>query len=359
MNKASVAFWNRGFSDLLTPLPLEYRIGPYSWSVFGGPKTAEIYANGKDIYLWELTKYARRPVEILSGKGDKVWWGFINEINIKMGKWTIIVSMETLANYIGVVYEDDADSGSAKKTSWAEATDSTAEYGRKELLLTSSSSNQAFAEAGRDKYLAEKKYPMPMISPGVGITNGATLYCKGWIETLAYRYYAETGTDQVDTATQISAIATNCGEFITGVDVDNTSGINTAETRDGLANGLFEINELLKMGTSNNRRLLCEVTSGRRLRIYEEPTVPLLKYKILNDGNLLDPYDTEVRKETCPVGMWAEYKNILPLSMDTTILMDPRLIFVDECEYDPETEKITPIPRGFIDPFTIGRPNDG
>jgi hypothetical protein len=331
----------------------------YSNSVIGGPKAAEITAVGEELDLWELAEYIRRPLQIFSDFGDIVWWGYISEIKIGIGSWSVGVNIDSMANYVGVAYEDDADQGQPKKTAWAEAIDSTAEYGRREILFTSSGSNSTHALAARDKYLAEKKYPTPVITPREKGQNSATLYCRGWFDTLAWRYYANAGVNLVDTATQISAISTTCGEFISSVSLETTSGISTAETRDGNGNGLYEITELLKMGTSNYRRMLCEITSGRILRVYEEPIIPIWTSDIWKDGTLKDHYDTVIRKDTCPVGIWARLKNIVPSSVDITKLSDPTIMFIDESEFTPETDLLSLTPRGFIDPFTIGRPNDG
>lgn len=359
MNKQTVAFWRRDFSSQLAELPVDYRTGSYSRSVIGGPKKAQITATGKELDLWELLEYLRCPVNIISEKGDAVWWGFVAEIKLEVGRWAVGINIDTMANYLGVIYEDDTDNGSPKKTSWAEAADSIAEYGRKELLMTSSGSNETFALAARDKYLAEKKNPQPVITKRDKGKDKATIYCRGWIDTLAWRYYTNIGTDQVDTATQISDIETGCGEFITATDLETTSGISTAETRDGNATAFFEINELLKMGTSNYRRLLCEVLPGRNLRVYEEPTIPTQINQILKNGDLVDPFDELIRKETCPMGMWARLKDVIPGSVDTTKMADPTIIFIDETEYDPDRDWLDPKPRGFVDPFSIGRPRDG
>ena len=184
----NVVFWERNFYDLLTPLPLDYSVVRYSHSVIGGPKLAEIRASGPELDLWELAEYARRPVKILSQKGDAVWWGFVSEIKIDVGLWEVGVNIDSMANYVGVAYEDDADQGQPKKTDWAAAADSISEYGQREILITSSGSNEAHALAARDKYLAEKKYPTPVINPRSKGENTATLICRGWFDTLAWKY---------------------------------------------------------------------------------------------------------------------------------------------------------------------------
>jgi len=357
--KGSIIIWKRDFSAILITLQVNYKIGPYSHSVIGGPNLAEIAVTGTELDLWELAEFMRCPVQIFSDKGDAVWWGYLAELNINVGLWTVGINIDTMANYVAVIYEDSANQGQPTMTAWAEDVVSTAEYGRRELLLTSSGTNATHALAARDKYLAEKKYPTPVIIPREKGPDSATLYCRGWFDTLAWRYYANAGVNLVDTATQISAMIISCGEFISSISLETTSGIATAETRDGKANGYFEITELLKMGTSNYRRLLCEVTLGRMLRVYEEPIVPTYTNMILKDGSLRDAYDTVIRKETCPVGIWTRLKDIVPASVDTTKLADPTIMFIDEAEYIPDEDRLNLTPRGYIDPFQIGTPRDG
>ncbi len=510
----NVLFWERDFKTMLSSLPVQYRVKRYSHSVFGGPKLAEIDVSGSEMDLWELAEYARRPVKIYSVLGDAVWWGYVAEIQLNIGPWTFGVNIDSMANVVGVAYEDDADAGQPKKTDWAKAADSITEYGRHELLITSSGSNEIHALAARDKYLSEKKYPVSIISPREKGEDGAKLTCRGWFDTLAWRYasipahlaygYEQPGDtnysfgdnnakevaqgiwfsgdcnlvsisvyvrkvgnpsdnlkvslcvnadgitpgaeltsgtvagsslgvdfawvnipvtlypftnydsyfikitrsgsqdaanyyqthlesvvvyplgnytvligsnwalgpaadmqfrlysdDIIETSQQISTLVANYGQFIAGIYVDHQSGLYTASARDGNANAYYEISELLKMGTSNYRRLLVKIDEFRRMLLYEEPVVPSLAYLIEKDGSLRDMFDTGLRKELCPVGVWARYKDIIPGSVDITKLSDPSLMFIDEAEYIPNEDRLSLTPRGFIDPFQLGRPRDG
>lgn len=99
----------------------------------------------------------------------------------------------------------------------------------------------------------------------------AKLYCRGWWDKLSWRYYLNSGTNSVATTTQISAIVANMATFVTAVDIDTASGINTVETRDGKRRGQEEIEELLQAGTTNSKRLLATINHQRRMRVYEEP----------------------------------------------------------------------------------------
>ncbi len=510
----NVIFWDRDNRTLLSPLQVKYQVQRYSHSVWGGPKLAEIYATGPDLDLWELAEYIRRPVKIISDNGDAVWWGYVAEIRIDVGLWSVGINIDTMANYVGVAYEDDQDGGQPKKTDWAAADDSVTEYGRREILITSSGSNETHALAARDKYLAEKKYPVPVITPRDQGENGATLICRGWFDTLSWRYapipinlaygYEQhgdtpysfgdnnaqeiaqgiwfsgdcnlaaigvyvrkvgnptdnlevalcvntdgitpgteltTGTiagsslgtefawveipvtaypftqydsyfiklsrsgsqdasnyyqtlleeyivyplgnftvligaswdlgpamdmqfrlysdDIIETSQQISTLVANYGQFLAGIRIDNQSGLYTASARDGNGNAYYEITELMKMGTSNYRRLLTKIDEYRRMILYEEPALPQLPNLILRDGSLRDAFDTEIRKEICPVGIWARFKDIIPGSVDISKLANPTMMFIDEAEYDPSADRLSLTPRGFIDPFQIGRPRDG
>jgi len=511
----NVIFWERNFNNLLTPLPVQYKVQRYSHSVIGGPKLAEIYVRGPELDLWELAEYARRPVNIISKKGDAVWWGFVAEIKIDVGLWSVGINIDSMANYVGVVYEDDQAQGVPKITNWSQDAGSVAEYGRREILISCSGSNETHALAARDKYLAEKKYPIPVITPRGKGENEAQLICRGWFDTLAWRYapipaklfysyervdmkgflnqavgddtahelaqgiwlsgncdlysvslyvkkvgspgdnlkvalwssvdglpgaeltagtvvgstlgtsyawkdiavtaYDLTGynsyfikvsrsgsqdaanyyqlqldgtaqytlgdllksdgstwtavsadmpfriysNDSIETSQQISTFGSNFGQFFKGMRVDNRSGLYTASVRDGNANAYYEITELMKMGSNNYRRMLARIDEFRKMILYEEPQLTGTTNLILRDGSLRDPYNTEIRKDSCPVGIWARFKDIIPGSVDTSRLADPTKMFIDEAEYTPADDQLSLTPRGWIDPFQIGRPRDG
>ncbi len=353
----------RDFTPQQATLPLDLVVERYSHSVFGGPRRATIKASGEENDLWELIERLRCPVVFYSDKGDETWWGFIADIQLHVGAWEIGVNIDSMRNYIAVAYaytaEGQQSSGERRTTGWTPDADSLTEYGRRELLHSLSGSSDEHALAARDMILAQKKYPIPIIKPSSSKSAaGATLSCRGWYDTLDWRYYANAGTDLVDTATQISAIESTHGEFITAVDLDVTSGLAISEYRDGDSTALFEIEELLKMGTSNYRRMLASVGANRRMRVYEEPTSSSL-YLISKQGLLYDELNTLMRKELCPVGLWAKLKDVIPGSVDITKLADPTLMFIEEAEYEPATDTLKPTPRGLQSPWEIGRPVDG
>ena len=507
-----ITIYKRDFSAELAELPLDYQVERYSFAALGGPHQAVVPAAGDELDLWSLIERVRAPVRIFSDYGDAVWWGFLAEVQLSIGGWSVGVSVDTMRNAIRMAFEDQENSNIPTLTGWAEDAQSIAEYGRRELILTTNGSTLAHAQAARDAALARMRYPIPVIRPNPGGTGKqGTLYCRGWKDTLAWKYYAQpagveeyvpsqaggeypvgatsgsvrlgqgfqisiawtlktlavrakavetpadnlvlsifsdssgqpgsslgsasvagasigteldwvtatlatplalsastpywivvsrsgsvdpanyylievsleagyaSGTFMVDggawagpdpspdmsfrllstedTAIQAAAIAT-AGEFIATVDRDVSSGILTNQYRDGYAAASYEFEELLKMGTNNSKRMLYTIDVHRRLRIFEEPgsAQPHLLQK---DGSLRDYGDRAVRNETCPAGIWTRLKEVIPPSVDTTLLADPALMFVEQQEYETAMDRLTPTPRGADDPFDLGTVQDG
>jgi hypothetical protein len=361
----NVNFKTRRFSDDLLPLPLSYDVVRYSHSVFGGPKAAEIACDGDINDLWELVERLRCPVEIYSNYGDLVWWGYVHEVQLRVGSLRIGVSLENFHNKVAVAYSfvtpGTTNVGARRTTPWAQDSDSVTEYGIRELLYTTNGSTDDHAVAARDAILYQQRYPTPSITfeSGQASSHEASLFCRGWFDTLKWRYYTAVAAT-VDTAIQAENIC-KTGQFFTAVNREITSGIETSQFRDGDGTGLDELSELLKMGTTANRRMLAATDPNRVLTIYEEsPYNPggNTTWLINSSGELYDPFGTPVRREACPVGVWARLQDVIPATVDTSKLSDPSIIFIDEFEYQPRDKILSFIPRN-VEPWKIGRPPDG
>jgi hypothetical protein len=365
-----VIFRERDFSRDLLPLPLTYRVGWLSHSVFGGPKAAEISAIGADLALWELIEYVRRPVDIYNDQGERVWWGFVAQVDLQVGTVKASVGIDTMFNRIAVAYT--SDEFGRQTTAWAQDEESVTEYGIRELLMTISGSSADHAEAARTMAIAQKRFPIPTIQPGQSkVTRGqVTLRCRGWWSTLDWKYYSA-ATASTDTATQVQDIADTAGQFFSAVEVEAESGIDTDAARDGDGKGLFEAEELLVMGTANYRRMLARLDPSRILTIYEEPAYsPASDTNLMMDsrGELFDRFRNPLRRDTCPVGAYVRLVDVIPGSVDTSRLSDPGLAFIDEMEYrvvqyDDQgrvrRDALVFRARDVEDPWNIGRPRDG
>jgi len=371
----SVIYKQRDNLSQYTPLPLDYKVRRYSWNVIGGPKQAKIEAFGTDVDLWRLVEMVRCPIWIYSTLGDAVWWGYVSDIRLTVRSSASIrnpsvsqrvkvgVSADTFYNRIAVAYTEldagDASIGERNTTAWADDDGSQDEYGVRELLWTKDNATATHAVAARDMKLEQVKYPVPVISQTSSKISKATIICNGWWDTLGWQYYANAGTTEVATSTQVETIITNEGEFFTGVDLDIASGIDTSEYRDGDANALFEVQQLLEMGTDNNLRMLASVTEHLEVTIEEETTKPVQPYLITSNGDWAEEYGQEIRKETCPVGVWARMKDVMPPSVDSSMLSDPSILFVEENEYIVDKDELNHIARGAPDPWEFPTVKDG
>ena len=370
-----VIFEEREFNTQYGQPDLDFKPKRYSFNVIGGPKQATIEAFGPDVDLWRLIEMVRAPVTIYSEYVDPVWWGYVAEVRLTVlseasirnpninQRVKIGISADTFYNRIAIAYTEldagDASIGERNTTSWADDDASQDEYGIRELLWTKDNATATHAAAARDMKLAQSKYPVPVISQTNDRTSKATLICRGWWDTLGWQYYANAGTTEVATSTQVSTILTAEGQFFDGVDLEIASGINTNIFRDGDATALYEVQQLLEMGTSSYLRMLASVTPTRRVVVKEEPAYSIQPYLINANGEWLDNYGVSLRKELCPVGIWIRMKDTIPASVTSNFLADPSYAFVEENEYIVDTDELNHIARGAPDPWEFPTTKDG
>jgi TPR repeat protein len=148
----------------------------------------------------------------------------------------------------------------------------------------------------------------------------------------------------LDTTDQITTLVESCGQFYEDTIVEDASGIETIQYRNGDSTGLYEMEKLLQSGTTNGRRLLAETTPSRYLRIYEEaakPTNPKNCYGLDADGLLYFQSGAPVDLTQCPVGMWCHLVDVIPATVDLSVISDPSLFFVDCAEYDVQKGQYT------------------
>ncbi len=371
-----VIFKERDFVTQRLQPDLDFKVLHYSWNVMGGPKQAKIEAYGPDIDLWRLIEMVRNPVWLYSRRGDAVWWGYIADIRLDVSSVEAIrnpminqrlrvgVSIDTMYNSIQVAFTElippEEGIGERSDTNWANDADSQAEYGIKELLWTKDNATPTHAEAARDMKLEQVKFPIPVISQTSAKISKATLICRGLWDTLGWRYYEKLGTNySIDTATQVETILAAKGQFFSGVDLEIASGISISDFRDGDASALFEVTQMLEMGTDNLRRMLATVTSTRRVIITEEEARSSQMYLINADGSWEDKSGTAIRKELCPVGIWARMKDVVPASVDSNFIADPSFGFIEENEYIVGEDKLHHRSRSSIDPWEFTMVKDG
>lgn len=166
-----------------------------------------------------------------------------------------------------------------------------------------------------------------------------------------------------ETTTQISGIIADVGEFFSGTTIEDASGVNSTQYRRGDQTALYEILRLLKTGTTNNLRLLAEVTEIRKFRVFEEPPKHEGNYIMSRDGEIRDQYGGIVPPQDCPVGVWMQLKEFIPSMADVSQLATPSPTFVEEAEYNAITERYRILKSkssvSAIEVLTMGGPRIG
>ncbi len=360
--KVSTVVYERDFSGTIKSLPgVAIDVERYSFTALGGPLQLSAKATGPELGLWELIETLRCPIEVLDPLGTCIWWGYVARVTIRAGAIEVGVSLDTMFNNVAVAYsyiEPGSQSvGQRKTTAYSSDADSVGEYGTKDVLLSLGGATDAQATQVRDTLLNQNRYPIPYwqkaFSTGGKIT--AAIEARGWWSTLGWRMYAKSTAASIETTTQIANAITGVGQFLTGTEIETASGISTSEYRDGDTTAQAEIEELLRSGTTANRRLRSLVTRERRVRVLAEPTAGSGDYALSAKGVLFDNYGNPAQIQTCPAGMWIKLRDTIPGTVDLSRLAEPSRIFVEEAEFSPARDEYRPFARGVPTPWEIGQ----
>lgn len=192
--KMRCSFTTRAGTALAAPPGLNLSVESYGNHIIGGPQVARIVATGKEEDLWDCIPLLRCGVEIIDERGDCVWWGYVHEVRVAMDAAEWGLGIDEMANSIAVAYTTQegtiAAGGIRGTTAYATDAISIAEYGERQLLLTANNVTAAAATAMRDTALATIGWPMPISDLSEGDGAKVVLICKGWWETLGWKYYA-------------------------------------------------------------------------------------------------------------------------------------------------------------------------
>lgn len=363
MIKIKPVFYDKQNAANIVRLPsLDWRVIRYSHHVWGGPKSGLLRCYGNEMAVEQLASWLGYPLILTDEQGRVVWWGYVDGVDLHLSGIVKSVDFSQMWNRMQVLYSDPSTGGGAHNTAAADNTISQAAYainavaGIKTLRYTAPDiSSLTTANALRDQLLAFYKYPRVRRDTR-GEMGGAYAEFRlaGYYERAKWRYYNNTGTATVDTATQIAAIVTNAVTCIAATDIllssGTTTGITSVETRDGAQRAYQEIESLLNIGGPNGRRLLAQVTQYRRLIITEEPTSGEgydLRYH--GPADVRDATNNRIMAQTCPVGRWiVDVSGATPISAQA--IADPNSFFIEFAEYDCQTGRVTLTPRGAIQP---------
>ena len=182
----TVQIQDQNGGDILLPQSLKVRPLRYEVAAQGGPTWAELRVDGDAVSLWRVLNWLAYRVQIIDDLGVKVWWGQINEVELSTGAISIGVSLDTMANSVGVIWANDSTGG---VTDYAINQDSIDKYGLKQLLISASGINEDTAEQRRDWEIERRRFPAPTVRPGVTNRLYAVIRCNGWFRTIERTYY--------------------------------------------------------------------------------------------------------------------------------------------------------------------------
>ena len=141
-----------------------------------------------------------------------------------------------------------------------------------------------------------------------------------------------------ETTYQIRRIVESTGQYVSGIDMQASSGIWTHQYRDGDTLAHDELMALLENGTVNGSPLLAEVTIDGRFRVHTPPPLdPASAVQQRADGAYRDQYGRPLPDGFLPVGRWVVRPDI-PMQVAAHYRLSPRL--VEEAEYDCVANRI-------------------
>lgn len=179
-------------APVLTQAQLDLRPARWSAKAVGGFAQATVAVTGANDGLWEILRWLRHGVEIRNALGSVVWAGYVHEAEVTAGGVTVTASLDSMANRVQVLYSTETVDGTnvSGATAWAEDTGSSGHYGTKELRHSAADVTATAAESLRDLILARRRYAVPAFDLDPGADAAGTLRCRGWFETLDWRYYS-------------------------------------------------------------------------------------------------------------------------------------------------------------------------
>lgn len=195
----TVTITDRALTRTLQFPDLKFEVQRYSFSVDGGPKRATIRAYGNELALRELFGGLRGQVDIWDGCAERVWWGFLSGVTVHTEATIDGRTLDGMATSVNVSYllqstnQTYSSGGLQTNTGFSTDTAQAAEYGTIELTVLGGNGSAAAATARQATELANRKRPQIIREQSNDAAQGyADLVCRGWIDSLGWRYYANT-----------------------------------------------------------------------------------------------------------------------------------------------------------------------
>ena len=132
-----------------------------------------------------------------------------------------------------------------------------------------------------------------------------------------------------ETTTQIDAMLTSASVPSIAEIVWDSSNVLTREYREGERRIRAEIEDLLALGTSTNRRLLATVSPSRSILIHQAALPSYLDWVWTSDHRIITPHGTPADEGRLPAGRWL------------TDAVTGESMFVEAAEYDAGSGRVS------------------
>lgn len=243
----------------------------------GGYYRCRFRFHGAPAVLQELfTNGLMREVKIYSRESVLMWEGFIYSLDFDFGWVVAKQSMNEVYNKVWLRYRVTGSS-STSRSSVSSDTNSQTRYGIKEFVISGGElDNAAIANAVAAQYL--KLYKQPKVTPTFDFSAPlreqpfieVTAY--GWIETLAFRTFNNTGAaSSQNSAQEVSDVITSVGQFVKSKTLDgNPTSVSKITDLDRRAKDF--IDDITRLGDPQGNRWLNGMKADREF-FYQRASV--------------------------------------------------------------------------------------
>lgn len=302
----------------------EIRLNRCSWSAWGGAETAKLILEHDGQALENRRNLLGLPVEVCDRGGQVVWQGYVSAVGGQVsGVWQTL-DLESVANRVCAVFKDPNQTNGLiwTQTTWVEDAQSQASYGVKEKVVKLGVMSPAQAEQVSARFLRDNAWPLvraeakPITLPKqgeLGEPDGVEVHCRGWFQTLGWRsWFNQTGTAMTSEAA-LGEIFSACGQKLGGLHLEAAGGAMVTPFTPYPIDGLTAFKEFLNLGQANLMPMLAQVTSGRLLRVYAQPSKGRLNWRLVEAGRLEDKFGSEPPEGRTPVGEWLAIERAEPV----------------------------------------------
>lgn len=153
-----------------------------------------------------------------------------------------------------------------------------------------------------------------------------------------------------ETTTQVDSIYDSIGQFFSGIDTVDASGVYSNQYREGDNTAKTEIDNLLASGNSSAARMLASVTADGVLRISVQPSTSDSDLMLRSTGRIGWPAGRDIADGWLPVARWLQLADV-PRNVDA--LASVANIFVERADYRDGQLQIEP--AGMPSPYDVGK----